>query len=184
MNSVAHTVFTSRRDEGDGDVDEIRDARLLLIIGVVVLYAVGVTSMASAVPTPWSPYPMLQFGLVSTGMPRLATLLVVPLLFAVWNALALLRPYRGKFRGVGVAGGLLTIAGIAYLLLRGETGYVHQGVIYTRAVIAINLGLLLTFWCGWWAARKRPTSRNALLLGLVLFIWLAWCAFPYFGDVV
>lgn len=163
---------------------EVHQSRLLLAIGCAVVYALACVSVASPVPTAWSPYPATQFGLMTAGVSRAVSFLLVPLVFVAWNAIAVIRPYRGGLLHLAVLAGPLTIGSFLYFAVHAHTGPPHQGVQYTAAVIVINLALLSTFWWGWWSSRRRPCSRRAVLLGMVLFGWLAWCAFPYFGELI
>jgi hypothetical protein len=85
---------------------------------------------------------------------------------------------------LGALAAPLTVASVIYFTLRGHSGLVHQGVTYTAWMVAINIVILAAFWSGWLLLRRRPSSRAAVLLVLLLFGWLAWCAFPYFGEVI
>lgn len=163
---------------------EIFRARLLLLGGCVVLYALASLSVAEPVPTVWSPYPASQFLPISIGLSRNVSLIGVALLFALWNAAAVTKPYRGRGLHLVVLAAPLTVATIAYFMFRLQDGLLHQGFAYSAGVITINVAMLTAFWCGWGAVRKRPSSPSAVLLGLLLFGWLASYAFPYFGQLI
>jgi hypothetical protein len=59
----------------------------------------------------------------------------------------------------------------------------YQGIGYVVGVAAINvlcwalLGVLA------FRARRRPSYGRSLMFHTALFAWLAWCAFPYLGEL-
>ncbi len=128
---------------------EMQQSRLLLAAGCAVVYGLAWVSVASPVPTIWSPYPATQFGPMTAGVTRAMSLLLVPLLFVAWNATAVIRPYRGRLVHLAALAGPSTIGSVLYFLMRGDAGQAHQGTQHTVGVVVINIIFLSTFWWGW-----------------------------------
>ena len=65
-----------------------------------------------------------------------------------------------------------------------KDGMHFQGSRYTYSASVINVGWLLLLWVMFIRSRKREQSFHvALLLHWVLFVWLAWYAFSFFGEL-
>lgn len=162
---------------------ELALSRLYLGAGIIALYAIAHLSVAASVPALWSPYPAPHLLLITSRIPRGVGLLAFPLLFAAFSVLSV-RPYRGKFGYIGVMGLIISLADVVYFAVRGADGAVHQGTTYVAGVLAMNCIALVIFWGTWRATRTRATPQDAVMLNFVLFAWLSWCAFPYFGEVI
>lgn len=71
----------------------------------------------------------------------------------------------------------------ASLVFGSRYGVQYQSVSYVVGVSIINvicwalLGLLALL------ARRRPSFGHNLGFHAALFAWLAWCAFPYLGEL-
>jgi hypothetical protein len=79
--------------------------------------------------------------------------------------------------------GLLTLLSISYFMFLWNDGVRYQGAHHTIGVCIINLMWLVLLW---WVVihwRRKPSFRVNLLLHWFLFAWLAWYAFPYFGEL-
>jgi len=161
---------------------ELSRSRFALGAAFFVLCALSYLSVSAPVPTLLSPYPGAQFLLITTGTPRPLSMLIVPLLFLVCNAIHVIRPYRGRLGYLAWLAAPLTLLSIVYVALRAADGNAHQGLTYVIGTIAINGLMLMAFWAGWIAFARHRTSYNAVILSFVLFAWLSWLAFPYFGE--
>ncbi len=59
-----------------------------------------------------------------------------------------------------------------------------QGARYTHVVCAVNIAWIVVLWTMFVFVRNsKPTFRMNLLLHWTLFMWLAWYAFPFFGEL-
>jgi hypothetical protein len=127
------------------------------------------------------PYPVLVFVPMLFGL-QWASFAVPPLLFFVWNP--------GLFRGDAKVPkrsywllGTAMILNLIWFAVCWEWGLHYQGVRYTYTICAANIlwavflgGLLV-------GLRNRDASfKTNLLLHWALFAWLAWYAFPFFGE--
>lgn len=153
-----------------------------LAAGVITLYAIGYLSVSAPVPRAWSPYPAALFLPISAGAPRAFSLLLIPALFAIVAARFVVRPYRGRLSCTAVVTTSLAIANAVYIATRAADGYAHEGLLYVVVVSAINLVINLALFGAWIAWRHRFTSPKAVLFMLLLFGWLVFAAFPYFGQ--
>lgn len=139
----------------------------------------------SGVPTTFYPLPALAV---------LPTLLLAPLglwkaaaavptvLFFIWNP----GLFRGEAKVPKRSYVLLAIAivlTIVDFVVGWRWGLQYQGAKYTYVVCAINVGwitfLSLAFVRGW----RKTSFGHSLFLHLMLFVWLAWYAFPYLGEL-
>lgn len=106
----------------------------------------------------------------------------VPLLFCLW-CWPLLRgrnavPTRSKaFLGVAI------LASGAWLVLGFSYGVDHQGLRYVIGVAAVNVFCWLTLIGLAIIAAKRPSEGRTFSFHGAMFAWLAWCAFPYLGEL-
>jgi len=63
-------------------------------------------------------------------------------------------------------------------------GVAVQGARYSYSVCAINVVWILLLWFMFIRNRKaEPSFKMNLLLHCFLFAWLAWYAFPFFGEI-
>jgi hypothetical protein len=83
---------------------------------------------------------------------------------------------------------LLIIAAVAdvfWFIASWKDGLAVQGATYTYSVCAINVVWVILLLAGFAISRKTPASFGKnLLLHLALFAWLAWFAFPFFGEFI
>jgi hypothetical protein len=71
-----------------------------------------------------------------------------------------------------------------YIAAAYRDGVAMQGAGYTYTVCAINCGWTVVLLVLLAVGRKMPpTFGMNLLLQWVTFLWLAWYAFPFFGEL-
>lgn len=109
---------------------------------------------------------------------------VPTVLFFIWNA--------GLFNGdpktpkrTHVLFVIVTILSSLWFVAGWKDGVVVQGPLYNFSVLGINIAwiaiLLFKFIRNW---KSEPSFKANLLLHWLLFLWLAWYAFPFFGEVI
>jgi hypothetical protein len=144
---------------------------------------VGATlSTSAAVPNEWSPYPLLQFFLITSGLPRWLNVIAGPLAFVLFNAHLVLRPYRGKLWYLAAAMAVLSLLTVVYLGWLAPAAIEHQGERHLAVMVLANALAVGFFWWGWIAWRTAFTTARALALNVLVFSWLFWFAFPYMGE--
>jgi hypothetical protein len=119
-----------------------------------------------------------KLGLVST-----AAFAVPVVLFFLWNP--------GLFQGRAVVPKrsyvLLIVATLAdaFWFIDGyRYGLRHQGTSYTQGVLALNIVWIAALWLTFVYCRKsQPRFGTNLLAHWMLFLWLAWYAFPLLGNL-
>jgi len=126
-------------------------------------------------------------GIVFVGMLfglRFVAVAIPAVAFFLWNP--------GLFRGEAtvpkrsyVLIAVATLADAAWFVGGWKDGLRFQGVAYTHAVFAINVVWVTLLWLGFAVSSKARKSFNrSLLLHWLLFAWLAWSAFPFFGEML
>ncbi len=123
------------------------------------------------------------FAIATLGInPRLAVLLP-PLLFLAWNPGLLNGSKSAPKRSYGLL--LILIAlDVAWFVYGWRLGLEYEGAQYTHAVAYVNLmwvvplGALASF-----ERRGTPSFAKNLALHCAIFVWLAWYAFPYLGEL-
>ena len=138
--------------------------------------SMGGISILYPMPAPVFVSMLLGLGLVGLVIPVAA--------FFAWNP--------GLFRGQAaipirsyVLLAVATLADAGWFVAGWKLGLSFQGAAYTHSVLAINVAWLALLWAAFLLARNaRPSFRRNLLLHWMLFAWLAWSAFPFFGEML
>jgi hypothetical protein len=122
------------------------------------------------------------FLLLDVGLYRVA-LAIPSIFFLFWNP-QLFRGLAGIPRRTYVLFVSTVLLSIAWFVGGWKFGLEYQGTRFTYLVCAINalwiLLLSLLFTRSW----KRDLSfPSSLALNWLLFVWLAWYAFPYLGEL-
>ncbi len=111
-----------------------------------------------------------------------AAFALVPILFLVWC--------RSLFSGDPIvprrslwALAVLTVLSVWYFVIAWPYGLRHQGHAYTMFVLAANAAFLATIAALGVRARRQPSFAVSLAFHGLLFLWLAWYAFPSLGEV-
>jgi hypothetical protein len=108
---------------------------------------------------------------------------VVPFLFCLWCYPILLRrnpmlPTRSIILAV------MTLFLSALTLVFGARyGVQYQSRTYVVGVVVINIVCWILLGVLAYIARRRPSLGRNLAFHAALFAWLAWCAFPYLGEL-
>jgi hypothetical protein len=163
-----------------GSIDA-RSLRLVLLASLIPLL-LSVVSVSSAVPTVWSPYPGIQFFLLTAGWPRWLAVAVAPIIFVAALVKLPFERSPGHLPHVALLMGILTVLTVVYFGLRLQDGLDHQGAVYSAVMLVANTAALLTFWRAWIRWRRTLTVPRSIVLCLLACGWLFWCAFPYFGE--
>ena len=122
---------------------------------------------------------------ISSGLFKgsyLLAITVVPLLFFWWSRPVMRGDAILPTRSIALLF-LAVISSAAWLIFGAEYGVEYQSRDYVLGVTVINaiswvvIGLLALI------ARRHPNYVYNLAFHTVLFAWLAWCAFPYMGEL-
>jgi len=113
-----------------------------------------------------------------------AAILVPMLVFFAWN--------RGLFNGdskipkrTRILLLVATVLSVPWFVAGWRDGSVVEGARYNFSVLGINIAWIAILWFMFVRNRKaEPSFKVNLLLHWFLFAWLAWYAFPFFGDVI
>lgn len=78
---------------------------------------------------------------------------------------------------------VLTVPSLIYFVEFWAYGVEYQGGLYTKSICIINVTWLAGLWLIWLRSFRLPTYGRNVLFHWLLFIWLAWYAFPYLGEL-
>ena len=156
-------------------------------------------SVWAAVPMPLSPFSLpsaisaifsiewakgaIGHGPVSTAVGFILGAVPFAVLFVAWSFQLL----RGKSRvpvRSAVLLALLALASVWHLVATWHAGVENQGYLHTalmgavNAFAAIGLALLLR------SAVTVPSFARSLAFHGLMFAWVAWCAFPWLGELI
>jgi hypothetical protein len=160
--------------------------------GALALVVVSWTAIGG-VPSAWSPgpaavvSPLLLVGelLLSAGAPRpfeFAGFLAVPVAFVAWTMPLRRRDdIAPRSRWAALVLGILALAFLPY---GAPYGLDYQGAAFVAAMVAENLLFAAALGAVAVRNRRRPAFKTSLAFHLVLFGWLAWCAFPWMGELI
>ena len=173
---------------------------LAVAIGAGAVFAAGLLTLASGVPTLISPlgFPVALFALLSTDWVSLhittdafwhavivysVAALPLAVCFTVWSWTAIARHERVPLRSAilfGVASALCAW----FFVVAWSYGLRYQGFRYTAELLGINItvfGALASVLVANW---RTPKSWSNILFHIGVFCWLAWCAFPWLGELI
>ena len=153
----------------------------MFVCVVLALCSLSWLTVSFGVPKVYAPFNSLVFLPLVLGAGYFA-LAVVPLFFCLWCWPIL----RGD-RIVPIRSIVLLICTVALsalaLLVSAHDGFHYCGTAYVAIATTINvlcwacLGLLAIL------ARRRPSFHLNIAFHAALFAWLAYYAFPYFGEL-
>jgi hypothetical protein len=115
---------------------------------------------------------------------RWAALAIPTLLFFLWNPRLFCGDTEVPKRS-HVLLSLATLSSVLWFIACWKDGLAVQGARYNYSLLAINLVWITVLWIMF--ARGRKTKQSFLvnlLFHWLLFAWLAWYAFPFFGEMI
>jgi hypothetical protein len=107
---------------------------------------------------------------------------VVPLMFAFWSLPALGRSTIVPLRSIGLLA-LLIILSAIWLASGWDVGLEYHSPGYTAGVAVLNVLLAAASVLLGVLAHRRASWVRSFSFHWVLFAWLAWCAFPWLGEL-
>jgi hypothetical protein len=159
--------------------DSMASAALTLMAGICLAIP-ALIGLSSGEPRPLSPMPMLV--VIPAFLFRVGAVLVPIAFFFAWNP--------SLFRGQEIVPqrtcwllGISILLNVAWFAGGWKWGIQFEGMRYVRIVAVANAAwsaLLIALFA---AFRKRPSFKKNLFLHWTLFVWLAWYAFPYLGEL-
>jgi hypothetical protein len=163
-----------------------KSATVTFVAGLGLLIPAAIGLLVSGVPTILCPFPTLTILpalLLSNWNLWKAAVTVPTLLFFVWHP----GLFRGEAKIPGRSYALLAVVTVlsgVYFVASWKLGLKYQGIHHTSVVCIVNIAwagfLGLAFARSW---RGAPSFKFSLFLHWMLFVWLAWYAFPYLGEL-
>ena len=147
--------------------------------GALILAAFSALILTHGMMTPFVPMPVYQ--VVLAWILSYAFVIVLPLLYVTEYHFLSRKPYFGKI--VRTATLILFGLSVLYFYSSWDYGVKYQGELHTRIVAVENaLGFFAVLALSTFGISK---SSQVLLriANLLLFVLLAWCAFPYLGEL-
>jgi hypothetical protein len=161
--------------------------RLLVIVaGLSLLIPAWIGLFSSGVPTLYAPLPTLTIlpaFMLSVWHLQSLAILVPSVLFFLWSPGLLFRQDTNMPKRTMVLLGFLSVLTIVYFLFEWNEGQHYQGAHYTTVLCLFNAVWLGLLWGVLIHCRRRPSFRGNLFLHWLLFVWLAWYAWPYLGEL-
>jgi hypothetical protein len=78
-----------------------------------------------------------------------------------------------------------TLLSPLWFVVNWSDGAAVQGLRYNFSMLGINIAWITALWFMFARYRKtEPSFKVNLLLHWLLFLWLAWYAFPFFGEMI
>ena len=155
---------------------------LTIAAGLSLLIPVLFWFFSKEGPTLLYPFPALMF--IPSFLLHRAAVLVPVVLFFVWNP----RLFGGEAKIPRRSHILLiaaTVLSVLWFVVGWRDGLVVQGARYNYGISAINALWIVFLWLLFsWGRKAEPSFRTNLVLHWVLFVWLAWYAFPFFGELI
>jgi len=156
-------------------------------------------SVAGNVPSLWSPFSVFaavpaivvyEWGTAALGWSPAAkaawrglATLPVGAAFLVWSYPLFRGRDRAPFRSVALALASVVLS-VAYFVYAWADGMTYQGRAHTIAMAAYNLvSIGVVFWL-FRRNRASPSAGSNLAFHTTLFLWLAYCAFPWLGELL
>jgi hypothetical protein len=164
-------------------IHDMKSKYLTLLAGLSLLVpALFWALSARDMPSGFYPLPLLVLLPALFGL-RQAAVAIPVILFFVWNP--------GLFHGEAAVPRrslvLLLVAtslNLPWFVFGWNDGLAMQGARYNYSVSAVNAVFIATLWMLFARSRKTNSSfKSNLLFHWLLFAWLAWYAFPFFGEL-
>lgn len=159
---------------------------LTFVAGLGLSIPASIGLLVSGVPTILCPFPMLTilpaFLLSDLDLAK-AAVAVPTLLFFAWCP----GLFRGQARIPTRSYALFIVAAILsviYFVESWKWGLEYQGPLFTHVVCIVNIVCLAILGFAFARSWGRASSFGySLFVHWILFAWLAWCAFPYLGEL-
>lgn len=137
---------------------------------------------AQEAPSAFYPFPALMFIPALFGL-RQGAVAVPVAFFFVWNV-GLFDGSTAVPKRSSVLLSVATVLSALWFVVGWKDGLAMQGAKYNYSVFAVNIVWIAALWILLAHCRKKePSFKWSLLFHLMLFGWLAWYAFPFFGEL-
>ena len=156
-----------------------------LVVGFGLVLLAWIGCFSSGMPTLTCPMPaitVIPAFFLASFLPYRLAILVPALLFVSWNP--------GLFRGDTQVPkrswfllSVLNVLSVAYFVRSWKYGTQYQGREYTVAICTINVVWLVGLWAILYRSARGSSFKANLFFHSVVFVWLAWYAFPYLGEL-
>ena|SRR2546426_4453677 len=161
----------------------MKSDRLTLLAGLSLLVPVLFWLFSGEGPTILYPFPALVF-IPALLYLRWAAVAVPMVLFLVWNPGLFYGDAKVPKRSY-VLLIIATLLNVLWFVVGWKDGLAIQGAKYNYSVCAVNMVWAASLWVisahSW---KAEPSFKTNLLLHWMLFAWLAWYAFPFFGEFI
>jgi hypothetical protein len=156
------------------------DSATLTLMAGICLAIPAMIGLSAGEPTPLSPMPMLV--VIPAFLVRVGAVLAPVAFFFAWNP----RLFRGQEtvpKRTYWLLGIIILLNVAWFASGWNWGVQFEGIRYVRIVGIANAAWAALLVALFAAFRKRGSFNKNLFLHWMLFVWLAWYAFPYLGEL-
>lgn len=157
------------------------------VAAVVLVALLSWLTISAGTPQIYAPFNLLVVlpAFLSSGLFEggyIIAVAVVPLFFCLWCWPVLHGRTTLPTRSI-VLLILAVVLSAASLIFGFRYGVEYQSVSYVVGVAVINVVCWALLGALALLARRRPSFGHNLGFHAALFAWLAWCAFPYLGEL-
>jgi hypothetical protein len=152
---------------------------LVGLLGSATLACIAYCSIRTGSPALLAPFPIAVAlpAMLLTGYGGVAFL---PLVFAA--SLPLISRYKRRVIPILLA--IVVAVGCMLWMVAGwDTSAAYNPYFSNEVWLAMNLASFMIVLAAAWFARRRPNWWTAVAFQWSLFAWLAWCAFPWVGEI-
>lgn len=147
--------------------------------GAILLLVISSIMMTTGVMKPWNPMPIYQ--VILAWIVSFFYLFFIPIIYLI--EIKLIAQSKHFLKIVTGLTLLLSALSIKYFWGSWDYGYKYQGELHTKIVALENLlGFSIVLGVCIWAIKKE-NQTGGYAANLLLFSLLAWCAFPYLGEM-
>jgi hypothetical protein len=163
-----------------------------LALGAVLIWGLCFLTFSDLNPGFGSPYAtavIVPMMVIAGALPNnvvtfLVGMLPVPLLYVVWSLPLLRRPERVSRRTRIAAVGLVILSFPHFVLLWRHALETRGSGPHATALTLVNALAGVVLLALYRRNTKAPSYLSNFLFHWVLFAWLAWFAFPWFGELI
>lgn len=160
-----------------------RSRLIILLSGAALLLPSSIGLLTAGAPTFYCPRPFVTVmpAFLFGSMWRVS--IVVPtLFFFAWNPGFFQEKRVVPKRTVALFGSLVGLS-VVWFVIGWNFGLQYQGPSYTWTMLAVNVLWIAVLTLLLLHSLKRESFTWNLAIHWLLFAWLAWCAFPYLGEL-
>lgn len=152
---------------------------IILVSGFILLLALCFYSVNQTVMSILSPMPIYLVFL--TWISKTAAIITLPVIYLIFSLLLMNRPnFQKILRYLAL---FLFALSVLYFFLYSDVGIQVQGWAHLLSVIVFNILLYGLIFSILYGIILKKFEHKDILASVAIFVVLAWCGFPYLGEI-